>query len=193
MGKILRGPWPEQRSAKNISPDLAGPVPILPIIEVSQELQQAGRIFKTHSDILPVDCKNILKVLGRLDELVTVACDSLQQANSLTIVLSSARYPLLTTLFTLQEQTSQLMDRLDAYRSTCLKPSRRLYQQRHEIVKLLERIAQHSSEFPDLMQSLDADAEVQRQRLSEMKPASSTTTRKLRLKVPTQSERSQKD
>lgn len=158
MGKILRGPWSEQGAAKKSSPDLVDSMLILPIIEASEELQQAGRIFKTYCDILPADCKDILEVLGRLDECVTLACDSLQQADSLTLTLSSARYPLLTTLFTVQEQISQLTDRLEAYRFTCLKPSQRLHRQRQEIVKLLERVAQQAREVPDLMQALDPDA-----------------------------------
>lgn len=160
--KIVYGPWIEQHTKKTTSSGQKGvhyEALALPIVEARQVLQRVGGPFISSGDVLPVHCKNALSALGELKENVSEVSRSLHYTDSFAAILSPSRYPLLSILYTIEEQALQLIHQLDTYRFACLEPSKRSRQQQWEIVSQLKDISQQLADIPELVKSLDEDVE----------------------------------
>jgi hypothetical protein len=168
MGKILPGPWAGPRKEQAPFPilfeDLSQDMRFFST-EARQVLQHASTPFRINSDINPIHCRKALNVLENLHERLDKLCQSLSRSASLAIMLSPSRYPVLIDLHLTQKNASRLMDQLDDYRVSCLKPSHRLYPQRREIMTLFDKVIRQVEDIPNLFTSLEKDMEVQEQRL----------------------------
>lgn len=171
MGKVLAGPWVEPRQEQAPSPllfeDVSQDLRCFSL-EARQSLQHVSIPFKMNTDIHPVHCKAALNLLESLRERLDTLCQSLSQNTSLAVMLSPSRYPTLIDLHLTQKNTSRLMDQLDGYRISCLKPSRRLHHQRREIITLFDKIQRQVENIPGLVMSLEKDIEAQDQKLKTM-------------------------
>jgi hypothetical protein len=94
-----------------------------------------------------------------------MVCQMLCRSGSLAIMLSPTRYPLLSSLYRIQEAITRLMEQLNDYRISCLKSSRHLYAMQREIATLLDKIMRQLEDVPCLLVFLEKDVVVQSQRL----------------------------
>lgn len=168
MGKILPGPWIEQQKEQTSFPELSTRLfhdLCFLNTEIWQGCQKISAPFKNNGDICPIHCRTALTLLKDVNEKIVIVSLNLRQNPSLACMLSPSRYSLLIDLYMLQDDISRQINWLEDYRVSCLKPSRRLYTRRSEIVNLFEKIIQQLKGLPDLFGSLEEDIEDQQAEL----------------------------
>ena len=168
MAEILYGSWAEQRDKKELSSDrLIELIRALltPITEAWQALQRASAPFNAKGDIRPIHCKNALNALNDLDKDTGAFCQLLRETDSLPIFISTLRYPLLTALYGVQEQTARLIPLINEYRISCIAPPRRFRDRRSEIYDSIESIGRDMNKISHQMKVLGHEVKFQERRL----------------------------
>ncbi len=129
------------------------------IAEVEHSLHIVCTPFKERGNILPMQCKVAIKTLNETNRNMRQFCELLNETSRLPIVFTALRYRLLLVLHLTEEKVCKLINLLERFRVTCMKPS--LLQERREIYDAFQTLLQHISDISQQAQFLDEEAQFQ--------------------------------
>ena len=115
-------------------------------------------LFSEGEGIWPDNCDEVIDAMYKVGEPVREFCGLLDSQMQLPATVSTLRYPLMKTLYHVDELVNELSVLLALFRSVCRLPSRKVVTQRREIqrkLKLLardlEEIVQDAEKLPKLV------------------------------------------
>lgn len=114
----------------------------------------AQKLFSEGGDIWPDQCDRIIDSMHTMDEPVQKFSELLNSFVHLPIAVGSLRYPLIRTLYRIDELINGLTLLITLFRSTCRKPSKQAVIQRQEIQRKLELLVQSIEEIKNNINTL---------------------------------------
>jgi hypothetical protein len=151
MGKIVHGPWltrddvQQVHSLQNFRVELRKG--LNDFKEKQPQVSNVCQFFSNVKYVCPIECDTAVIYLQTLRQPIQGLCSLLNNPFHLPTVVISYRYPLLTPLYYLDEQVSQLISFITRFRSICLESSRQTTNQQHVIGERLEEVVASSQEI----------------------------------------------
>jgi len=129
----------------------------------------ALKLFSESEGIWPDNCDQVIDTMHKMSEPVQAFCGLLDSHTQLPIAISPLRYPLMKTLYHVDELVNELSQLLTIFRSVCRLPSRKVFTQRREIERKLESLAQSLEEIDQNVDKLPERVDFQERLLSKGK------------------------
>jgi len=125
-------------------------------------------LFSEGEGIWPDNCDEVIDTLHKVSEPIREFCGLLDSHVQLPAVVSPLRYPLMKTLYHVDELVNELSLLLTIFRSVCRLPSRKVFTQRREIQSKLESLAQSLEEIDQNVDKLPERVDFQERLLSKV-------------------------
>ncbi len=138
------------------------------IVASQSSVLYALDIFSEGEGIWPDNCDQVIDTMRMLNEPVREFCGLLDSHVQLPIAVSPLRYPLMKTLYHIDDLVNELSQLLTLFRSVCRLPARRVFTQRREIQLKLESLAQSLKEIDQNVDKLPERIDFQERLLGKV-------------------------
>lgn len=139
------------------------------IVASQRSVLYALDLFSEGEGIWPDNCDEVIDTMHKVSEPLREFCELLDSHLQLPAVVSPLRYPLMKTLYHVDELVNELSLLLTIFRSVCRLPSKKVFTQRREIQLKLESLAQGLEEIDQNVDQLPERVDFQERLLSKGK------------------------
>jgi hypothetical protein len=125
-------------------------------------------LFSESEGVWPDNCDQVIDAMRKMGEPIREFCGLLDSHTQLPVAVSPLRFPLMKTLYHVDELVNELSLLLTIFRPVCRIPSRKVFTQRREIQRKLESLAQSLEEIDQNVDKLPERIDFQERLLSKL-------------------------